>query len=476
MIRFYEYINNILSNYVLIVLLLAAAIFFTVRTRGVQFRMFGEMIRLLCKSGRKDNDKRANEDSHKSITSFQAFVVSIASRVGVGNLAGVAAAIAIGGPGAVFWMWVIALLGAATAFIESTLAQLYKVQGPQSYIGGPAYYIQHGLHQRWWAVTFAVLITITFGIAFSAVQSQTIADAVASSFGVPLWVTGLFVTFITAIVIFGGIQSIARVSQWVVPIMALGYIFMAIAIIIMNITNLPHILALVVENAFGVNQALGGTMGMAMIWGIKRGLFSNEAGEGSTPNAAATAAVSHPVKQGLIQALGVFTDTMLVCTSTAFIILCSGVWTEGFDGIVLTQHAIDKELGMGGAGSIFVATAIFFFAFTSILANTYYSEANLMFIKRNKTMIFIFRCIVVGIVMLGAVTSLDTVWGFADITMALMTICNLCAIALLGKYAIRCMKDYQKQKRAGKDPEYFSSTIPEIAEDTPCWHKDPAKE
>lgn len=469
MLRFYDSLNNILSNYVLIVLLLAAAIYFTVRTRAVQFRMFGEMIKLLVKSGRKNNDKRDKEDSQHSITSFQAFVVSIASRVGVGNLAGVAAAIAIGGPGAVFWMWVIALLGAATSFIESTLAQLFKVKGPQSFIGGPAYYIQFGLHKRWWAILFAILITLTFGISFSAVQSQTIADAFLSSFGVPVWLTGLVVTVLTAIIIFGGIQSIARVSEWVVPIMAVGYILLAITIILINLANIPHILALIFENAFGFNQALGGSMGMAVIWGIKRGLFSNEAGEGSTPNAAATAAVSHPVKQGLIQALGVFTDTMLVCTSTAFIILCSGVWTEGLDGIVLTQHAIDKELGMGGFGSIFVSLAIFFFAFTSIIANTYYGEANLLFIKRSNKLIFFFRCLVVGIVMLGAVTSLDVVWGFADITMALMTICNLGAIILLGKYAIRCMNDYQLQKKAGKDPEYFSTTIPEISKDTPCW-------
>ncbi len=256
----------------------------------------------------------------------------------------------------------------------------------------------------------------------------------------------------------------------IVRIFVINFVFLlAIVIICMDITRFPEILALIVENAFGFNEALGGTMGMAMIWGIKRGLFSNEAGEGSTPNAAATAAVSHPVKQGLIQALGVFTDTLLVCTSTAFIILCSGVWTEGYDGIVLTQHAIDKELGMGGAGSIFVSTAIFFFAFTSIIANTYYAEANLLFIRKSSSLIFGFRCIVTGIVMLGAVTSLDTVWGFADITMAMMTICNLAAIVCLGKYAIICLKDYQNQRRRGLDPEYFASTIPEISSEPPCW-------
>lgn len=466
---FYNTINDFLSNYVLVVLLLAAAIAFTIATRGVQFRMAGEMCRLLVKSGTGSNDSRTHADSHHSISSFQAFAVSIASRVGTGNLAGVATAIAVGGPGSIFWMWVIALLGAATAFVESTLAQLYKVKGPKSFMGGPAYYILYGLKKRWWAITFAILITVTFGVAFNAVQSQTISDSFYDSFGVPQWITGLCITVLTLCIIFGGIQSIARFSQWVVPIMAIAYILVAVVIILLNITHIPAVFKLIVESAFGADQAIGGAMGTAMIWGIKRGLFSNEAGEGSTPNAAATASVSHPVKQGLIQALGVFTDTLLVCSATAFIILCSGVWGQDIDGIVLTQTAIDSHIRIPGVGSAFISVVIFFFAFTSIVANYYYGETNLRFISNSDALINCFRIVVGAIVMLGAVSSLGTVWGFADITMALMTICNLAAISLLGKYAIRCLKDYTRQRREGKDPVYHSSTIPEIADDTPCW-------
>lgn len=475
------------ADHILIVTLLAAAAVFTVWTRGVQFRLFGEMLRLLVKSGSKDNDKRADADSRHSISSFQAFAVSIASRVGTGNLAGVALAIAVGGPGSIFWMWVIALLGASTAFVESTLAQLYKVKGEKSFLGGPAYYILHGIGRRWWAITFAVLITLTFGIAFNAVQAQTIASAFSASFGIPLWITGAGLTILTLAIIFGGIQSIARFSQWVVPIMAIAYLLIAIAIICMNITHLPGIVKLIIENAFGAGQVAGGGLGMAIIYGVKRGLFSNEAGEGSTPNAAATAAVSHPVKQGLVQALGVFTDTLLICTATAFIILCA--WSDGGvsgDGIVITQCAIDLDFGISNFGSGFISAAIFFFAFTSIVANYYYGETNLLFInhqinrragidtaatRRHAAItITIYRLIVGAIVMVGAVSSLDAVWAFADLTMAAMTICNLSALAVLGKYAVACLRDYCSQLRAGKDPVYHASAIPEIAPHTTCWY------
>lgn len=462
-------VGAFLSDYVLIVLLLIAAVYYTIATRGVQFRMAGQMIKLLLNSGRKANDTRDHEDSHHSISSFQAFAVSIASRVGTGNLAGVASAIALGGPGAVFWMWVIAILGAATAFVESTLAQLFKIKGDRSFMGGPAYYILHGIHKRWWAVTFAILITLTFGLAFNSVQSNTITDAFRTSFGLDPVFTGTALTVLTLVIICGGIQSIARFSQWVVPVMAIAYIILATVIICMNISNIPHILKLIVDNAFGVDQALGGTIGAAMTMGIKRGLFSNEAGEGSTPNAAATASVSHPVKQGLIQALGVYTDTLLICTCTAFIILCSGVWTDGHDGIVLTQHAIDLQLGVPGLGASFISVAIFFFAFTSIVANYYYGETNLRFIANNDYLIYSYRLCVGAIVMIGSLSTLDFVWSFADVTMAMMTICNLCALAVLGKFATRCLNDYQRQLRAGTDPIYRAETIPEIADDTPCW-------
>lgn len=453
-------VSGVLTDYVLVTVLLIVAVVFTVRTRGVQFRMAGEMLHLLVRSGKRDNDRRQNDaPAHGNISSFQAFALSIASRVGTGNLAGVASAIALGGPGAVFWMWVIAILGAASAFVESTLAQLFKVKGDKSFRGGPAYYILKGLHKRWWAVTFAVLITLTFGFAFNSVQSNTISDALNASFAIPREATAGVLCLLTLAIICGGVQRISRVSEIVVPVMAIAYIVLALVIIAMNIGRFPEIMMLIVRNAFGADEILGGSVGAAMVMGIKRGLFSNEAGEGSTPNAAATASVSHPVKQGLIQTLGVYTDTLLVCTATAFIILCSGIYTGGHDGIVLTQQAIDA--GLGGDhrfGSIFVSVAIFFFAFTSIIANYYYGETNIRFIRNSNLAVRIYRLLVAAIVYAGAVVSLDLVWGFADITMALMTLCNLAAIIMLGKYAIRLLKDYQDQKREGKDPVYRSST------------------
>ena len=465
-------VNGVLTDYVLVGMLLLVSLYFTFRMRGVQFRMIGEMCRLLVESGKRHEDTRkADAPAHGSVSSFQAFALSIASRVGTGNLAGVAIAISVGGPGAVFWMWVTALLGAASAFVESTLAQLFKVKGERSFRGGPAYYIQKGIHQRWWAVTFAVLITLTFGFAFNTVQANTLSSAMNNSFGIPMWVTGCVVTALTLALVWGGVHRISRFSEIVVPVMAIAYIILAIVLVIMNISHLPRVLALIVENAFGFNEILGGTMGSAISMGVKRGLFSNEAGEGSTPNAAATASVSHPVKQGLIQALGVYTDTILVCTATAFIILVSDVSLHDSNGIVLTQQAIDAGLGGGSSlGSTFVCIAITLFAFTSIIANYYYGETNIRFIRNSSALVNLYRLIVGAMVYLGSVMSLDLVWGFADITMAMMTICNLAAILVLGKYARRLLLDYLDQRKLGKDPVYRSSTIPEIAKETECWN------
>ncbi len=458
-------INDWLWSYLLIALLLIAAVWFTFKSRGVQFRMFGEMCRLLASSGKKEGDGK--KDSHHTVSSFQAFAVSIASRVGTGNLAGVATAIAIGGPGSVFWMWVIALLGSASAFVESTLAQLYKAKGENSFKGGPAYYIQKGLGKRWWAVTFAVLITITFGLAFNSVQSNTMTAAAKVSFGWDPVIVGICITIASMLVIFGGIQRISKFSEIVVPVMAIAYILLAIVILVMNATRIPDMLAHIVSEAFTGSAALGGGVGSALMMGIKRGLFSNEAGEGSAPNVAATASVSHPVKQGLLQTLAVFTDTLLICTCTAIIILLSGIYENGQSGIALTQSALESEVGT--IGSTFVAVAVFFFAFTSIVSNYYYGETNLQFISSKKWLVPAYRIIVGGIVMVGAVTSLEFVWGMADIFMGLMTLCNLLAIFLLGKYAMRLLKDYKCQLREGKNPVYHSSTIPEIANETECW-------
>ena len=310
--------------------------------------------------------------------------------MGTGNLAGVATAIAIGGPGAVFWMWAIALLGASSAFIESTLAQLYKIRGKDSFVGGPAYYMKKGLKQPWMGMLFAVLISITFGFAFNSVQSNTICAAAEHAFGFNHTVLGGVLTALTLVIIFGGIRRIARVSSIIVPVMALGYVGLALVIVLLNITHLPEVISLIISHAFGWEQALGGGVGMALMQGIKRGLFSNEAGMGSAPNAAATANVTHPVKQGLIQTLAVFTDTLLICTCTAFIILFSGAPLDGSsNGVQLTQQALTNEIG--ASGSIFVAVALFFFAFSSILGNYYYGEANIRFITAKKWVLHTYR-------------------------------------------------------------------------------------
>lgn len=395
-------INDILWTYILIAMLLGCAVWFTLKTRFVQFRMIGEMIRLLGDSTGKGNKQE------KHISSFQAFAISLASRVGTGNLAGVATAIAVGGPGAVFWMWVIALLGASSAFVESTLAQLYKVKGKDSFVGGPAYYMKKGLKKPWMGMLFAVLITITFGFAFNSVQSNTICAATEHAFGFShIWM-GSILTVLTLVIIFGGIQRIAKVSSIIVPVMALGYVGLALIIVLLNITHLPGVIKLIISHAFGWQQALGGSVGIALMQGIKRGLFSNEAGMGSAPNVAATALVSHPVKQGLIQTLGVFTDTLIICSCTAFIILFSGAPLDGStNGVQLTQHALNNEIGSGGG--IFVAVALFFFAFSSIIGNYYYGEANIRYLTRRKWVIYIYRILVGGMVLVGALSTLEFV-------------------------------------------------------------------
>ena len=456
-------VNDILWSYILIIMLLGCAVWFTIKSRFVQFRMIGEMIRLLGDSAGK------GEKGEKHISSFQAFAVSLASRVGTGNLAGVATAVAIGGPGSVFWMWLIALLGSSSAFVESTLAQLYKEKGKDSFIGGPAYYMLHGLGLRWMGVLFAVLISITFGFAFNSVQSNTICAAWEGAFGIDHAWIGAILTVLTLIVIFGGIQRIAKVSSIVVPVMALGYIALALGIVLFNITRLPAVIETILSNAFGWEQAIGGSVGAALMQGIKRGLFSNEAGMGSAPNVAATAHVSHPVKQGLIQALGVFTDTLIICTCTAFIILFSGAPLDGsINGVQLTQQALSNEVG--SIGSTFVALAILLFAFSSIIGNYYYGEANIRFITSKRNVLFIYRILVGGMVMFGALASLDLAWSLADVTMGLMTICNLIAISLLRRQAFLLLQDYVAQKKAGiKSPVFDKNKIPELKDKAQCW-------
>ena len=464
MTEFITCISDALWSYLLIFILIGCGLWFTLRTRFVQFRMIGEMVRLLA-----DSSVPSDKGTHH-ISSFQAFAVSVATRVGTGNLAGVATAIAIGGPGAVFWMWIIALIGSATAFVESTLGQLYKQRHRESFIGGPAYYIRHGLHCRWMSVLFAILITITFGLSYNSIQSNTICSAMQEAFGwSPLWV-GLSLSVLSLVIVFGGIHRIARVSSVLVPVMAIGYVLLALVVIIMNFSLLPHVFKVIISSAFGLEQITGGGLGATMMNGIKRGLFSNEAGEGSAPNVAATATTSHPVKQGLIQALGVFTDTLIVCSCTAFIIIISGLYTSPeLNGIVLTQASLQSEVGV--AGPFFIALAIFLFAFSSIIGNYYYGEANIRFMTKSRSVMVLYRLFSGGVmVMFGALATLNLVWSLGDLCMALITACNLVAIIALGKYVFLLLDDYRHQKRQGiKDPVFHRSQLPDIANDLDCW-------
>lgn len=447
-------VNNFLWSYLLIAVLIGGGLWFTIRTRCVQLRLLPDMFRALAASG----TRHAPGVAGRGVSSFQAFALSLASRVGTGNIAGVAIAIALGGPGAVFWMWVVAIIGSANAFIESTLAQIYKVPGPHSFRGGPAYYISRGLHSRTWAVTFALLITVTFAFAFNSVQSNTMALALQRSFDIPPLATGIATATLTLAVICGGVRRIAVVNQVIVPLMAVLYILLALYVVVTRFHLFGHVMTLIFTGAFGIGPAVGGGIGAAVVMGIKRGLFSNEAGEGSTPNAAATASVSHPVKQGLVQTLGVYVDTLLVCTATAFIILCSGVFDTGLTGIELTQSALETEVGTSAA--TFVAIAVMLFAFTSIIANYYYGETNLAFIRDDRRLTIALRLATAALVLLGAILPLDTVWALADITMALMTLCNMLAIILLGPQAIACLADYTAQRLTGRDPIYRPATWP----------------
>ena len=444
--------SDIIWTYILIAGLIGLGIYFSIRTKFVQFRYIKEMGRLLT------DKNTVSAEGKRGISSFQAFTISTASRVGTGNLAGVATAIAGGGPGAVFWMWLIALLGGATSFIESTLAQIYKVKdGKDGFRGGPAYYMEKGLNARWMGILFAIIITFCFGLVFNSVQSNTISLAMNEAYSFDRLTIGIILAVLTAVIIFGGVKRIASVTQIVVPVMAILYILLALFILILNVTEIPGMIALIFENAFGIREVASGSVGAAIMLGIKRGLFSNEAGMGSAPNAAASAGVTHPAKQGLIQTLGVFTDTLIICTSTAFIIILSNEYMGGTDGIQLTQAALTTHVGAWA--NTFVAIAIFLFAFSSIIGNYYYGETNIEFIKYSPVALFIYRLAVLGMVIFGAMVDLQVVWDLADLFMGVMAIINLIAITLLGRIAVAALKDYRQQKKEGKDPVFYSDSI-----------------
>lgn len=438
-------LNSFLATWVLIPLLAIAGILFTIRTRAVQFRSFGKMLTVILGS-------RGNTDG--GISSFQAFTLSLASRVGTGNIAGVAIALALGGPGAIFWMWVMALIGMATAFVEATLAQLYKQPHDDgTFRGGPAYYIQRGLGSYGFGALFACLLIFTFGLAFNMVQANTIASVLESGHGISPTITAVVLALLTGIIIFGGLKSIARVTEIMAPLMALIYFLLAVAVVVTHLPAVPAVIADILKGAFGLDQALagvGGGMLAALMNGVQRGMFSNEAGMGSAPNAAATATTSHPAHQGLIQAAGVFVDTIIVCTATATMILLAGpevyqpgVTTREQAGAALTQNALASELGTWVVPVMTVL--VFVFAFSSVLGNTSYAEINVDYLKGGHIGDRIMRLVVVAAVVAGSLTSLSTVWSLADLAMTLMAVVNLVALFLLGKYAVEVLTDLDAQ-------------------------------
>ncbi|MBX9762127.1 MAG: alanine:cation symporter family protein [Pseudomonadaceae bacterium] len=446
-----DILNDLLWSKVLIVALVGLGLYFSIRSRFVQFRYFGDMFRIFAE---------AFERQPGQLSSFQALMLSVAGRVGAGNIAGVAVAIMLGGPGAIFWMWVVALLGMATSYFECSLAQLYKRrQADGTYRGGPAFYILHGLGQRWMAVTFSILLLVTFGFGFNAVQSYTVATSLHDTFGLPTYVSGLALVAIIGLIIFGGIKRIASMADVLVPIMAFSYIGMALVVLGMNITEVPETLSLIVRSAFGLEPAFAGGIGAAIIMGVKRGLFSNEAGLGSAPNVAAVAEVKHPAAQGIVQSLSVFIDTILVCTSTALIILLSGVYQPGSEmaGVVLTQTALAAEVGEWGR--VFVSMALLLFVFTTLVYNYYLGENALSFFSKKNWLLQAYRVMVIALVLWGSMQDLSTVFGFADVTMGLLALVNLTAMFLLFKTGLRLMRDYDEQRKAGVESPVFDAKL-----------------
>ncbi len=458
-----DFLNDLLWGKILIVALISVGLLFTIASRFVQFRYFGQMFGIF---------KDATHHEAGKLSSFQALVLSVAGRVGAGNIAGVAVAITLGGPGAVFWMWVIGLIGMSTSFFECTLAQLFKNAEPDgTYRGGPAYYINRGLGQRWLSSLFSLLLLVTFGFGFNALQSYTVATSLNDTFGIPTPVTGVILMLVLGLIIFGGIKRIAEVAEFVVPIMAVGYFAMALFVIVTHLSLVPGVFALIFNSAFGLEQAVSGGIGTAIIFGVKRGLFSNEAGLGSAPNVAAVAYVKHPVNQGIVQAFSVFIDTIVLCSCTAAIILLSTVYQPGSDvgGITMTQSAMAEHVGEWGRA--FVTIALFLFAFTSMIYNYYLGENSLNFFsEENKALFTGFRVLTLALVVWGSAQDLGTVFGFADVTMGLLALVNLFALVLLFKVGLRVMRDFDSQMNVGeKQPLFNPQMFPELNLDPEAW-------
>ena len=463
-------LSGFLYTYILLLLLVVVGVYFTIRTKAVQLRYLKDMFSQLT--------EKKHVQGERSISSFQALMVSTASRVGTGNIAGVATAIATGGPGAVFWMGLMAIIGAASAFVESTLAQIWKVRGKEGeFRGGPAYYIEQALGKRWLGVLFAVLLILCFAFGFNGLQAFNATSSL--EYYIPDYATngtaiacGIVLAVMTAFVIFGGAKRISVITSIIVPIMAVGYIGIAVWTTIANISELPKVFGMVLASAFDFQAIFGGFAGSVVMLGIKRGLYSNEAGMGSAPNAAATASVSHPCKQGLVQSLSVYIDTLLICTCSAMMVLVFYVQdpeaAAALNGMPLVQMAVNNSVGEMGIH--FITFAIFAFAFSSLIGNYFYAESNLRFIKGNsKALLFVFRIVCLGVIFYGAVNSFDLAWNLADIFMGFMAMVNLVAILLLGKWALKVLDDYTAQRKAGKDPVFVADRIPGLPK-TECWH------
>ncbi|WP_430883134.1 alanine/glycine:cation symporter family protein [Fusibacter sp. JL216-2] len=459
MARLVDFLNALIWSEWLIALCLGAGFWFTIRTKFLQVRLWKEMIHLMFQG----------KASEQGVSSFQALAISISGRVGIGNIAGVASAIAIGGPGAVFWMWVIAFLGASSAYVESALAQIYKVEQDGQYRGGPAYFIEKGMGNKTFAVVFAVTTVVSMGLFMPGIQANSIAAGLNNAFGIFPVITGVVLVSLLAAIVFGGVKRIGRVAEFIVPFMAAAYIFTALIIIFMNISRLPEVLRLIVESAFGLEPAFSGIIGMAIAWGVKRGVYSNEAGQGTGPHAAAAAEVSHPAKQGLVQAFSVYIDTLFVCSATAFMILITDMYNvENPIGGYLVIKIGDVDIGpayiqgavesaMPGFGAAFVGIALVFFAFTTLMAYYYIAETNIAYLNRSgKTpwLLTALRVVMLGATFHGAIKTADIAWGMGDVGVGLMAWLNIIAILLLQKPALLTLKDYEDQLKQGHDPEF----------------------
>lgn len=448
-------VNDALYTYILIILLVVGGLYFSIRTKFVQFRLLREQLKVVT-------DK---PEDGKGVSSFQALMVSTASRVGTGNIIGVATAICIGGFGSVFWMWVIAIIGAASAFVESTLSQIYKKHGPEGSCGGPAYYIEAALKSRSLAVIFSVFLILTYGFGFNMLASYNLQSTFSGysfySISVTPWIIGLILAVIVGYCLIGGGKRIIKVTTLLVPVMGIAYIAVALVIVFMNVTIIPDTFGRIFSEAFDFEAIFGGFSGSCIMYGIKRGLFSNEAGVGSAPNASASAEVSHPAKQGLVQVLSVFIDTLLVCTATAFMCMCSGIEPHAkLEGAEYVQRAMSVTLG--GFGPIFITVAMILFAFTTLLGNLYYVDKALIYIlgkTPSKKFMNTYYVIASLVIFVGSGLSSDLLWGIADVTMGGMTLINMPVIIILSKYAIRALDNYTAQRKSGKEPVFSAKDI-----------------